>query len=113
MELKTVGKFSSCISDVDFELLNTEFIVDLCFGFRKPNSCVGFAGLDLNSFGTTHCKLDLTQQFRLLIYLDLDLFGTCNPLWNKDKVYIRSLSVRLIFVTVFDFGPQHSLSQHS
>ena len=53
MELKTVGKFSSCISDVDFELLNTEFIVDLCFGFGKPNKCVGFAGLDLNSFGTT------------------------------------------------------------
>ena len=53
MELKTVGKFSSCISDVDVELLNTEFIVDLCFGFRKPNSCVGFTGLDLNSFGTT------------------------------------------------------------
>ena len=42
MELKTVGKFSSCISDVDFELLNTEFTVDLCLGFRKPNSCVGF-----------------------------------------------------------------------
>ena len=39
MELKRVGKFSSCISDVDFELLNTEFKVDLCFGFRKPN-CV-------------------------------------------------------------------------
>ena len=53
MELKTVGKFSSCISDVDVELLNTEFIVDLCFGFRKPNLCVGFTGLDLNSFGTT------------------------------------------------------------
>ena len=53
MELKTVGKFSSCISDVDVELLNTEFIVDLCFGFRKPNSCVGFTGLDLNSFGIT------------------------------------------------------------
>ena len=53
MELKTVGKFSSCISDVDVELLNTEFIVDLCFGFRKPNSCVGFTGLDLNSFGAT------------------------------------------------------------
>ena len=53
MELKTVGKFSSCISDVDVELLNTQFIVDLCFGFRKPNSCVGFTGLDLNSFGTT------------------------------------------------------------
>ena len=53
MELKTVGKFSSCISDVDFELLNTKFIVDLCFGFGKPNTCVGFAGLDLNSFGTT------------------------------------------------------------
>ena len=53
MELKTVGKFSSCISDVDVELLNTEFIVDLCFGFRNPNSCVGFTGLDLNSFGTT------------------------------------------------------------
>ena len=35
MELKTVGKFSSCISDVDSELLNTEFIVDLCFGFSK------------------------------------------------------------------------------
>ena len=57
MELKTVGKFSSCISDVDFELLNTEFIVDLCFGFRKPNSCVGFTGLDLNSFGTTLTSL--------------------------------------------------------
>ena len=41
------------LSDVDFELLNTEFIVDLCFGFRKPNSCVGFTGLDLNLFGTT------------------------------------------------------------
>ena len=53
MELKTVGKFSSCISDVDFELLSTEFIGDLCFGFRKPNSCVGFTGLDLNSFGPT------------------------------------------------------------
>ena len=67
------------------KLSNTEFIVDLCFGFRKPNSCVGFTGLDLNSFGTTltHCKSDLTQQFRLLIYLDLDLFGTWNPLWNK------------------------------
>ena len=51
MELKTVGKFS--LSDVDFELLNTEFIVDLCFGFRKSNSCVGFTGLDLNLFGTT------------------------------------------------------------
>ena len=57
MELKTVGKFSSCISDVDFELLNTEFIVDLCFGFGKPNTCVGFAGLDLNSFGTTLTSL--------------------------------------------------------
>ena len=57
MELKTVGKFSSCISDVDFELLNTEFIVDLCFGFRKPNSCVGFTALDLNSFGTTLTSL--------------------------------------------------------
>ena len=109
MELKTVGKFSSCILDVNFELLNAEFIVDLCFGFRKPNSCVGFTVLDLNSFGTTltsfECKLDLTQQFMLLIYLDLDLFGTWNLLWNKDKVYVRSSSVRLIFVTVFDFGP--------
>ena len=57
MELKTVGKFSSCISDVDFELLNTEFIVDLCFGCRKSNSCVGFSGLDLNSFGTTLTSL--------------------------------------------------------
>ena len=57
MELKTVGKFSSCISDVDFELSNTEFIADLCFGFRKPNSCVGFTGLDLNSFGTTLTSL--------------------------------------------------------
>ena len=57
MELKTVGKFSSCISDVDFELLNTEFIVDLCFGCRKPNSCVGFPGLDLNSFRTTLTSL--------------------------------------------------------
>ena len=57
MELKTVGKFSSCISYVDFELLNTEFIVDLCFGFRKPNSCVGFTVLDLNSFGTTLTSL--------------------------------------------------------
>ena len=59
MELKTVGKFSSCISNVDFDLLNTEFIVDLCFGFgfRKPNSCVEFAGLDLNSFGTTLTSL--------------------------------------------------------
>ena len=53
MELETVGTFSSCILDADFELLNTEFIVDLCFGFRKPNLCVGFTGLDLNSFGTT------------------------------------------------------------
>ena len=53
MELETVGKFSSCILDADFELLNTEFIVDLCFGFRKPNWCEGFTGLDLNSFGTT------------------------------------------------------------
>ena len=35
MDLKTVGKFSSCISDVYSELLNTEFIVDLCFGFSK------------------------------------------------------------------------------
>ena len=43
------------------------------------------------------CKLDLTQQFMLLIYLDLDLFGTWNLLWNKDKVYVRSSSVRLIF----------------
>ena len=50
-------KISSCIWDVDFELLNTEFIVDLCFGFRKPNSCVGFTGLDLNSFGTTLTSL--------------------------------------------------------
>ena len=58
MELKTVGKFFfSCISHVDFELLNTEFIVDLGFGFRKPNSCVGFTGLDLNSFGTTLTSL--------------------------------------------------------
>ena len=57
-----------------------------------------------------HCKLDLTQQFRLSIYLDLDLFGTWNPLWNKDKVYKRSSSVRLSFVTVFDFGPQHTVS---
>ena len=53
MELETVGTFSSCILDADFELLNTEFIVDLCFGFRKPNWCEGFTGLDLNSFGTT------------------------------------------------------------
>ena len=54
-----MGKFSSCISNVDFELLNTEFIVDLCFGFgfRKPNSCVGFAEFDLNSFGTTLTSL--------------------------------------------------------
>ena len=53
MELKTFSKFSCCISHVDFELLTTdhEFIVDLCFGFRKPNSCIGFPGLDLNSFG--------------------------------------------------------------
>ena len=50
MELKTVGKFSSYISHVDFELLNTEFIMHLGFGFRKPNSCVGFTGLDFNSF---------------------------------------------------------------
>lgn len=57
MELKTVGKFSSCILDVNFELLNAEFIVDLCFGFRKPNSCVGFTGLDLNLFGTTLTSL--------------------------------------------------------
>ena len=57
MEVKLVGNFSSCISDVDFELLNTEFIVDLCFGFRKPNSCEGFTGLDLNSFGTTLTSL--------------------------------------------------------
>ena len=57
MELKTVRKFSSCISDVDCELSNTEFIVDLCFGFRKLNSCVGFMGLDLNSFGTTLTSL--------------------------------------------------------
>ena len=57
MELKTVGKFSSCISDVDFELLNPEFIVDLCFGYRKSNSCVGFPGLDLNSFGSTLTSL--------------------------------------------------------
>ena len=47
--------------------------------------------------------------FGLLIYLELDLFGTWNPLWNKDNVYVRSSSVRLIFVTVFDFGPQHQL----
>ena len=87
MELKTVGKFSSCILDVNFELLNAEFIVDLCFGFRKPNWCVGFTGLDL------------TQRFRLLIYLELDLLGTWNPLWNKDKIYVRSSSVPLIFVT--------------
>ena len=57
MELKAVGTVSSCISDVDFELLNAEFIVDLCFGYRKPNSCVGFTGLDLNSFGTTLTSL--------------------------------------------------------
>ena len=57
MELKTVGKFSSCISHVDFELLNTELLVDLCFGFRKPNWCVGFTGLDLNLFGTTLTSL--------------------------------------------------------
>ena len=56
-------------------------------------------------FVWNYSDLDLTQQFRLLIYLDLDLFGTWNPLWNKDKVYVRSSSVRLIFVTVFDFGP--------
>ena len=43
-------------------------------------------------------------------YLVLDLFGTWNPLWNKDKVYVRSSSVRLSFVTVFDFGPQHTVS---
>ena len=54
---QNVGKISSCISDVDCELLNTEFIVDLCFGFRKPNSCVGFTGLDLNLFGTTLTSL--------------------------------------------------------
>ena len=54
---QNVGKFSSCISDVDFELLNTEFIVDLCFGFRKPNLCVEFTGLGLNSFGTTLTSL--------------------------------------------------------
>ena len=47
------GKFSCCISENDFELFNPEFMVDLCFGFRKPNSCEGFMGLDLNSFGTT------------------------------------------------------------
>ena len=29
MELKTVSKFSCCISGIDFKLLNTEFIVDL------------------------------------------------------------------------------------
>ena len=57
MELKTFGKFSCYISHVDFELLTNEFIVDLCFGFRKPNSCVGFAGLDLKSFGTTLTSL--------------------------------------------------------
>ena len=57
MELKTVGKFSSCILDVNFELLNAEFIVDLCFGFRKPNWCVRFTGLDFNLFGTTLTSL--------------------------------------------------------
>ena len=44
-------------------------------------------------------KLDLTPQFRLLIYLDLDLFGTWIPSWNKDKIYVRSSSVRLTSVT--------------
>ena len=43
--------------------------------------------------------MDLTPQFRLLIYLDLDLFGTWIPSWNKDKIYVRSSSVRLISVT--------------
>lgn len=42
LRLRLVEKFSSCISDVDFEPLNTELIVGLRFGFRKPNSlCVG------------------------------------------------------------------------
>ena len=73
MELKTVGKFSSCISDVDFELLNTEFIVDLCSGFRKPNSCVGFTGLDLNSFGTTLTSLQIGFATTVQV---VDLFGS-------------------------------------
>ena len=54
---QNVGKFSSCISDVDFKLLNTEFMADLCFGFRKLNSSVGFTGLDFNLFGTTLISL--------------------------------------------------------
>ena len=73
MELKTVGKFSSCISDVDFELLNTEFIVDLCSGFRNPNSCVGFTGLDLNSFGTTLTSLQIGFATTVQV---VDLFGS-------------------------------------
>ena len=64
-------KISSCIWDVDFELLNTEFIVDLCFGFRKPNSCVGFTGLDLNSFGTTLTSLQTGFDTAVLV---VDLF---------------------------------------
>ena len=43
--------------------------------------------------------MDLTPQFRLLIYLDLDLFRTWIPSWNKDKIYVRSSSVRLISAT--------------
>ena len=73
MELKTVGKFSSCISDVDFELLNTESIVDLCFGFRKPNSRVGFTGLDLNLFGTTLTSLQTGFDTTVQV---VDLFGS-------------------------------------
>ena len=75
---QNVGKFSSCISDVDFELLNTEFIVDLCFGFRKPNLCVGFTGLGLNSFGTTLTSLLLGSDTAVQV---VDLFGS-RSIWK-------------------------------
>ena len=94
-------KISSCIWDVDFEFLNTEFIVDLCFGFRKPNLCVGFTGLDLNSFGTTLTSLQTGFDTAVQV---VDLFESgstrnVQSFMEKDKVYVRSSSVRLIFVT--------------
>ena len=83
-------KISSCIWDVDFELLNTEFIVDLCFGFRKPNSCVGFTGLDLNSFGTTLTSLQTGFDTAVQV---VDLFESgsirnVQSFMEKDKVYV-------------------------
>ena len=94
-------KISSCIWDVDFELLNTEFIVDLCFGFRKPNSCVGFTGLDLNSFGTTMTSLQtgFDSAVQVVNLLGSGSIRNVESFMEKDKVYVRSSSVRLIFVT--------------